>query len=293
MTTRRNFIIGSTALSGLALSGASAFAAGLDRRTFIAEMQRIERDVKGRLGVVVRDAGLHRQMGYRALERFPMCSTFKLLAVALVLRRVDEGKEKLDRRISIKPNDVITYSPAIEKRAGQDMAIAELCEAAITLSDNGAANLLLASFGGPPAITAFARALGDGVTQLDRNEPTLNEATPDDPRDTTTPTAMARTIRHLVLGNALKPASKAQLTQWLVGNKTGDTRLRAQLPAGWRVGDKTGTGEHGSTNDVGVLWPPQGAPIIVTAYLTETSASPEQRNAAIAAVGKAAAALRA
>lgn len=292
MTTRRDFMFGSTALFAFSSGMAPAFAASVDRRAFIAEMQRIERDVKGRLGVVVRDTGSGIQIGHRSLERFPMCSTFKLLAAALVLRRVDEGKEKLDRRITVRQSDIITYSPVTEKRIGRDMTIAELCEAVMTLSDNAAGNLLLASFGGPPAITAFARTLGDGVTRLDRNEPALNEAIPNDPRDTTTPTAMARNIRRLVLGSALKPDSKDQLTRWLLANKTGDTRLRAQLPAGWRVGDKTGSGERGSTNDVGVLWSPQDAPIIVTAYLTETSASPEARNVAIAAVGQAVAAMR-
>ncbi len=292
MTTRRDFMFGSTALFAFSSGMAPAFAASVDRRAFIAEMQRIERDVKGRLGVVVRDTGSGIQIGHRSLERFPMCSTFKLLAAALVLRRVDEGKEKLDRRITVRQSDIITYSPVTEKRIGRDMTIAELCEAVMTLNDNAAGNLLLASFGGPPAITAFARTLGDGVTRLDRNEPALNEAIPNDPRDTTTPTAMARNIRRLVLGSALKPDSKDQLTRWLLANKTGDTRLRAQLPAGWRVGDKTGSGERGSTNDVGVLWSPQDAPIIVTAYLTETSASPEARNVAIAAVGQAVAAMR-
>ena len=222
-----------------------------------------------------------------------MFSTFKLLAAALVLKRVDDGKETLSRRIVVSQSDILANSPITEKRVGSDgMTVAELCEAAIIVSDNAAANLLLASFGGPPAIGAFARALGDGVTRLDRNEPTLNEAVPRDPRDTTSPTEMLNNIRKLVLENTMKPDSKDQLTKWLLANKTGDTRLRAQLPAGWPVGDKTGSGGRGSTNDVGIFWPPQGSPIIVTAYLTETSASAEQCNAAIAAVGKAVVALR-
>ena len=295
MTTRREFITGSGALAGITLSGVqqSAFAAGADRKAFLAEMRHIERGVRGRLGVAVLDTGSRVQIGYRTLERFPMCSTFKLVVGALVLKRVDDGKETLGRRIVVSQKDILANSPATEKHIGGDgMTVAELCEAAITLSDNAAANLLLASFGGPPAITAFARALGDGVTRLDRNEPTLNEAIPRDPRDTTSPAAMLNTIRKLALENALTPSSRDQLTQWLLANKTGDARLRAQLPAGWRVGDKTGTGNRGSTNDIGILWPPQGAPIVVTAYLTETTASAQQRDAAIAAVGKAVAALR-
>ena len=126
------------------------------------------------------------------------------------------------------------------------------------------------------------------MTRLDRTEPTLNEAIPGDPRDTTTPNAMLDNIQKLVLGDALSPASKQQLTKWLLGNKTGDTRMRAHLPSGWRVGDKTGSGERGSTNDVGVIWPANGgAPIIVTIYLTETAAAPNVRNGVLAAVGAA------
>lgn len=170
------------------------------------------------------------------------------------------------------------------------MTVAELCEAAITLSDNTAGNLMLGMLGGPPGVTAFARALGDPLTRLDRTEPTLNEAVPGDPRDTTTPAAMAEDLRKLMFGGALAKASSEQLKAWLLANKTGDARLRARLPAGWRVGDKTGSGERGSTNDVGILWPPDAAPLIVAAYLTQTAASMNERNEALAAVGEAVAA---
>ncbi len=184
--------------------------------------------------------------------------------------------------------DLVTYSPVTEKHTADGMTLAELCDAAITLSDNTAGNLLLAALGGPAGITAFARTLGDTVTRLDRIETELNEARPGDPRDTTTPAAMTANLRALLLGDALSAASRAQLTAWLVANKTGDTRLRAGLPAGWRVGDKTGAGANGTNNDVGVFWPPGRAPIVVSAYLTEAAAVPAaQRDAAIAAVGHA------
>lgn len=290
MTTRRELLIGGGAL-GMTLSGPMpAFAAPSEGRALIGEFRHIEREVRGRLGVAVLYTGSQKQFGFRTLERFPMCSTFKFLAGALALRRIDDGKEQLDRKITIRQSDIISYCPVTEKRVGNDMTVAELCEAAVTVSDNGAANLLLASFGGPPAITAFARSLGDGVTRLDRNEPTLNESTPRDPRDTTSPTAMVGNIRKLVLGDALKPPSRELLTQWIAGNKTGDKRLRAKLPAGWRVGDKTGSGSHGSTNDIGIFWPASGAPIVVAAYLTQTSAPADARDAALAAVGQAVAA---
>jgi beta-lactamase class A len=286
MTTRRNFLAGGTAL-GLTVAAASPASALAGPRALIAEFRRIEGEVRGRLGVSVLYTVSDRQFGYRSLERFPMCSTFKLLAAALVLRRVDQGKERLDRHVPVRHSDIIAYSPTTEKRIGNDMTVAELCEAAVTLSDNAAANLLLASFGGPHAVTAFARTLGDRVTRLDRKELALNESTPRDPRDTTTPTAMLGNIRKLVLGDVLTAPSREQLTNWLIASKTGGKRLRARLPDGWRVGEKTGTGGHGSTNDVGVIWPARGGPIVIAAYLTQTSAPAEARDAAIAAVGQA------
>jgi beta-lactamase class A len=155
------------------------------------------------------------------------------------------------------------------------------------MSDNTAGNLLLASFGGPAGLTAYARSLGDAVTRLDRIEPDLNEALPGDPRDTTSPVAMLTNLQSLVLGNVLSAVSKERLTGWLVGNKTGDARLRAGLPKDWRVGDKTGSGERGTTNDVGIVWPPGRAPVIIAIYLTGTPAAAEQRNATLAAVGRA------
>jgi len=170
--------------------------------------------------------------------------------------------------------------------------VGELCAATVSLSDNAAANLLLARHGGPAAFTAFVRSLGDGTTRLDRTEPALNEAQVGDPRDTTTPLAMLRTMQKLVLGDALTPASCAWLQRWLVETSTGDQRLRAGVP-GWKVGDKTGTaGDSGTANDIGVLWPPGGAaPVLVTCYLTRSTASPAQRDAAIAQVARAVAAV--
>jgi beta-lactamase class A len=170
------------------------------------------------------------------------------------------------------------------------MSIADLCEAALTMSDNTAANLLIATLGGPGGVTAFARLLGDPVTRLDRVEPALNEAAPGDPRDTTSPAAMLSNLHSLVLGDVVSAASREQLSRWLLDNKTGDARLRAGLPGGWRVGDKTGSGGSGTTNDIGIIWPPKGAAIVVTVYLTETSQPDEQRDATLASVGRAIAA---
>ena len=258
MTTRRDFVAGAGALAGWGLAGAGvARAAGGLPDTFTADMARIELENGGRLGVAVQDTGSGARAGHRDGERFPMCSTFKLLAAAAVLKRVDGGGERIDRRIVFAASDIVVNSPITKERiGGNGMTLAELCEAAMIVSDNTAGNLILASLGGPQAITDYARTLGDTITRLDRIEPDLNEAVPGDPRDTTTPQAMLGNVRQLVLGKALSAASKEQLTKWLIGNKTGDTRLRAGLPAGWRTGDKTGSGERGTTNDVGVVWPP-------------------------------------
>jgi len=275
------------ALSTAAFSGCAQNFLGKTTALVNDELQAIERRSGGRLGVAILDTGNGMSYGHRAGERFPMASTFKFLAAAFVLHRVDIGQEKLDRTIAVKASDLVDYSPATQPRAGgAPMSMAELCDAAVTLSDNTAANLMLASFGGPAALTAYARSLGDSMSRLDRTEPTLNEATPGDVRDTTTPEAMVATMHKLVLGSALTEPSRNQLRQWLLDNKTGDTRLRALLPAGWRVGDKTGTAAHGTTNDIGVIWPPGRAPIVVAAYLTETRRPMAQRNATIAQVGQ-------
>jgi beta-lactamase class A len=251
------------------------------------ELSRIESGSGGRLGVAILDTGTQRHAEHRAAELFPMCSTFKLLAAAAVLKRCENGQDQLQRRIKFQASDLVTYSPVTKDHAGGDgMTLAELCAAALNYSDNTAANLLLASLGGPQALTAYARRIGDPTTRLDRIEPDLNEAVPGDPRDTTTPAAMLQNLHTLLFGEVLSAASKDQLTAWLLGNRTGDTRLRAGLPPGWRCGDKTGSGERGSTNDIGVIWPPQGAPILVTVYLTETTAASEARNATIADVGR-------
>jgi beta-lactamase class A len=287
MSTRRDVIASAAALAGFGLLGASRAQAGLPD-TLKAELTRIELESGGRLGVAVLDTGSGARVDHRGDERFPMCSTFKLLGAAAVLKRVDGGKEKLDRRIVFSAKDIVANSPITEKHVGGDgMTLAEICEAAMTVSDNTGGNLILASLGGPKGITDFARLLGDSMTRLDRFETELNEALPSDPRDTTTPPAMLGNVQKLVLGDALSAASKEQLTKWLLANKTGDTRVRAGLPAGWRTGDKTGSGDRGTTNDIGVLWPPNGAPIVVTIYLTGTQASAEKRNATLAAVGRA------
>jgi len=226
------------------------------------------------------------RLDHRQGERFAMCSTFKLLAVSLLLTRVDKRQDDLGRRIYFTKESLISYSPVTEKFTAEGMTLAELCSAALTMSDNTAANLILASIGGPPAVTAYARSIGDSLTRLDRNEPTLNEAVPNDPRDTTTPSAMLNNLRATVLGNALSPDSRQRLTAWLVACQTGAKRLRAGLPPDWTVGDKTGSGNNGVANDIAVIWPPGRAPLVVAAYFAESPIGPDQLDSVLAEVGR-------
>ncbi|WP_411887243.1 class A beta-lactamase [Hydrocarboniphaga effusa] len=285
---RRQFARG-LALAGFALSplaGLAAQRSTQDDGDGEALWRGIEDEVGGRFGVAVLDTGSGRLAGHRLDERFPMCSTFKWVAAALVLRRVDAGEEQLQRRIRFGREVLLSHSPVTEQRVGGDgMTLAELCAATISVSDNAAGNLLLDSFGGPAALTRYVRGLGDSVTRLDRNEPTLNESLPGDPRDTTSPRAMAGLLRTLLLGDALSAASRAQLRRWMEATQTSDRRLRARLPAGWRLASKTGTGPRGSTHDIGVYWPPGARPpLVVAVYQTGSAAPLSALEAAIARV---------
>jgi beta-lactamase class A len=244
----------------------------------------------GRLGVAVLEMGDGTQIRHRADERFPMCSTFKVLAAAFVLARVDRDEDDLERRIVFSADELVPFSPVTEQRIGEPgMTLEEICAAAMTASDNMAGNLLLASFGGPAALTAYARSLGDTVTRLDRFESELNDVLPGDPRDTTTPAAMLENLRQIVLGDALSHASRERISNWLLSNTTGDTRLRAGFPPDWRVGDKTGSSMNGVSNDIAVVWPPDHAPMVVTVYLAESPLSSEERDGVLAEVGRIAA----
>lgn len=241
----------------------------------------------GRLGVALLDTASGAALDWRGEERFAMCSTFKLLLAGHVLARVDAGQERLDRTLAVPPKErLIDWSPATEKHAGGRMRIADLCDGIITLSDNSGANLLLDATGGPAALTAWIRALGDEVTRCDRPEPEANLVPPGEVRDTTTPLSMLGLMRMLLLGEAaLTAASRAQLTAWLVANRTGDTRLRAGLPKTWRIGDKTGSWA-GYANDVAILWPaPDRGPLLVTVYYVNDQIDTKARNGVHAEIG--------
>jgi beta-lactamase class A len=277
--SRRSF---AARLAAALAARASAAGPSAEERLALANgrLVKIEAREGGRLGVAVVDTGTGRRLEHRADERFPMCSTFKLLAAAAALKRVDDGAERLDHKISYGPSDLLDYAPIAKAHvADGGMTLAEACAAAIDWSDNTAANLILEVVGGPAGFTHFVRSLGDAQTRLDRNEPGLNEATPGDGRDTTTPRAMAQDMRQALMGDVLCEASRRQLEGWLVDDKVGDKRLRAGLPSSWRIGDKTGSGDHGTANTIAIIRPPDRAAIIAAVYYTESPAPMDVRNA--------------
>jgi beta-lactamase class A len=268
-------------VAGLAASFAPLGArAANDLQAAQERIAAIEARAGGRLGVCVLEAASGRRLAHRADERFPMCSTFKVLAAAGVLMRVDAGSERLDRQIGYGEADLLGYAPVAKAHVGDGaMSVADLCAAAIDWSDNTAANLLLRAIGGPAELTRYVRSIGDSITRLDRDEPTLNTAVPGDERDTTTPSAMARDLQSLLLGSELSEGSRRRLEAWMVDDKVGDKRLRAGLPAGWRIGDKTGSGDDGTANTVAIIRPPNGAPLFAAVYYTESTAPADARNA--------------
>lgn len=217
-----------------------------------------------------------------------MCSTSKLLTAAAILSWVERGELRLDRRVPFGPADLLEYAPITRAHAGVGaMTVGDLCAAAIQWSDNTAANLLLPLIGGPSGWTAYVRSIGDTASRLDRTEPAMNAATPGDPRDTTTPLAMLGDLDTLLLGGgALTAASSARLRAWLLGSRVTGHLLAAGVPLGWRVGDKSGAGDNGTRNDVGILLRPAGAPILIVVFLTGAAGGRGSQDAVIAEVGR-------
>ena len=231
-------------------------------------LELIELDARGTLGVAVLDTESGKQSTWRASDRFPLNSTMKFLLCAGVLLRVDSGEEDLSRGIPVSPEDVVTHSPVLERHVGSEMSVEELCHAAMTRSDNGAANLLLETLGGPEGLTDLLLQSGDGITRIDRWEPELNDVPPGDERDTTTPQAMLENLQRFLVSPTLSAASRQTLIGWMTANTTGDERIRAGVPANWLVGDKTGTGPNGSTSDIAILVPPGRRPVLMVVYLS-------------------------
>ena len=250
---------------------------------FPNRIQSIEQRTGARIGVAALDTGSGKRLDYRSEERFPMCSTFKFLAAAAILKRVDDGQEKLDRFIHYGAKDILEYAPVTKAHLNDGgMALSALCAAAIEQSDNTAGNLLLDTIGGPGGLTNFVRNIGDKMTRLDRKEPELNSAIPGDERDTTTPAMMCADMQRLQLGNVLSESSRNQLVDWLRRNETGSLMIRAGIPKTWTVGDKTGRGANGATNDIAIIRPPGRAPILVAIYSIGSTSSANDRAAIVA-----------
>lgn len=264
------------------------FGASTSPNPVLAEVMQLESELDARIGISLLDTGNQEHLSWRGQERFPLSSTFKPLACAALLARVDEGLEQLQRRVFFDAADLVSYSPISELFTGEaGMSLEDLCAATMAWSDNTAGNLVLEAIGGPAGLTAFLRELGDLLTRLDRWETELNEALPGDPRDSTTPDTMVMTLQKLLLQERLQADSRQQLESWLQDNQVGDALLRTAIPGNWQIGDKTGAGGYGSRSITAIIRPPQRAPLIMAIYITETEADFDARNAAIARIGEA------
>lgn len=294
MLTRRDTLLSALALGACApqlpaphpTGGAMPLFAPSPDERFAA----IEARIGGRVGIAALNTADGSWLRHRDTERVAMCSTFKWMLAAQMLFFDMHMPDHLLQRVPFNESDLLDYAPVARQHVARGwMSVGEAAEGAVVMSDNTCANLLLNVGDGPQGLTHFLQVYGDSITRLDRTEPTLNENLPNDPRDTTTPEAMARTMqRFLLTDEVLNGTSRTRLTGWMVQSPTGRERLRAGLPADWRVGDKTGTwnGEHNATNDVAIAWPPGRAPIVIACYLSESAVDGPARNAAHAEIGR-------
>ncbi|MGF1777159.1 GMA family class A beta-lactamase [Vibrio nomapromontoriensis] len=246
----------------------------------------IEQRTSGRIGVSVLDSN-DQQWHYKGNERFPMMSTFKTLACAKMLQDSDRDILDINTLALVKSDELIAWSPITKKMVGGSITIENACEATMKTSDNTAANIVLQHIGGPQGVTEFLRLTGDDVTQLDRFEPELNQAKAGDLRDTTTPNAMNKTLRHILFEDVLAQDSKNQLKEWMQGNTVSDSLLRSVLPQGWSIADRSGAGANGSRGITAAIWTNEREPLIISIYLTQTNLSMPERNQVISEIGKA------
>jgi beta-lactamase class A len=285
--TRRHFLLGGVGALAVACAPSGVAAPAGVPTGEPRSLSGIEERVGGRVGVFVLDTGTDRQIAHRADERFAMCSTFKWVLAAAILARVDRNDLSLGEGVSYGPTDLLEHAPVTREHLAEgSMTIGALAKAAVTVSDNTAANLLLTIIGGPAGLTDFVRSLGDRVTRLDRDEPTLNSNDPGDTRDTTSPRVMVGLMRRILCGNALSVAGRERLLGWLRACETGKDRLRAGLPRTWVVGDKTGSCARSTVNDVAIAVPPGRAPILIAAYMSEGPSGLKVLQAAHADVGR-------
>jgi beta-lactamase class A len=268
------------------LSVNSLIASNAFANSIIDKIKQVERGLAAEVGVAIYDTKKKSLWNYNGDVRFPLMSTFKTLACAKLLMQVDKGDSDLDSAVIINQNAIVTYSPITKNHIGKNFTLRQACSATMIMSDNTAANIILEAIGGPQVLTQFLRNSGDSVTRLDRIEPQLNEALKGDLRDTTTPNAMIHTINNILLGDILSDTSKHQLKQWMQDTKIADSLLRSVLPKGFKIADRTGSGGHGSRGITALVWSTEQSPIIISIYLTQTNASFNARNKAIAMIGK-------
>lgn len=277
--SRRNFILAGVSLYILDLGLAASPARPIE---LIRQITGLEKQAGGRLGIAASSADGKQLAAHRPNERFPFCSTFKFMLVAAVLARSSRDATLLQRLVTYKTSDLLPTSPVTKAKLETGATVAELCAGTLQYSDNAAANLLLKIIGGPPALTRYARSIGDHSFRLDRTETSLNTAIPDDLLDTTSPAAMSRSMVDLLLGNKLGATQRELFKTWLLGNTTGDKRIRAGVPAGWQVADKTGTGAYGTTNDIAVIWPVGKEPFALSIFYTQASPKAAPREEVVA-----------
>ncbi len=281
--TRRGVL---AAAAGLVCAAGVATPKDFRRHEPADKLADLEKRAGGKLGVLAIDTATGHRLEHRQDERFAMCSTFKFLAAAAVLQSLDRGTERLYRRLPYTEADLLEYAPVTKQHVNEGgMTLGDLCAAAVQWSDNTAANLILTSLGGPEHVTAFIRSLGDEVTRLDRNEPSLNVVAPGDVRDTATPSSMVQLLSTVLFGQVLSSESRSRLEGWMLDAKVGEHRIPAGLPPSWRIAHKTGTWSN-QTNDVGVIWPADRAPILIAAFYTRDGTPQEHRESVLCDVGR-------
>ena len=272
-------------VSIVTLAASSQYANALEVGALSKSVQAEEARLDARIGMAVFDVKDGSRWAHRGDERFPLNSTHKSFSCAALLKQVDQHMLALENIISIERASLVAYSPVIEKAGGQ-VTLRDACAASVSWSDNTAANIVTEAIGGTQAFTNFMRDIGDPHTRLDRKEPEMNEAAPNDLRDTTTPNAIVESLRRIVLGDVLRQDSRALLIEWMINDRVADALLRASLPRTWSIADKSGAGGYGSRSIVAVIWPENREPVVVGIYITQTRASMAQSNAAIARIGK-------
>ncbi|HHF3122946.1 TPA: CARB family carbenicillin-hydrolyzing class A beta-lactamase [Vibrio diabolicus] len=268
-------------LAGLMVCSTLSYSSQLNE-----DISLIEQQTSSRIGVSVWDTQTDERWDYRGDERFPLMSTFKTLACATMLSDMDSGKLSKNATAKVDERSIVVWSPVMDKLAGQNTRVEHACEAAMLMSDNTAANLVLNEIGGPKAVTMFLRTIGDKATRLDRLEPRLNEATPGDNRDTTTPNAIVNTLRTLIEGETLSYESRVQLKIWMKDNKVSDSLMRSVLPTGWSIADRSGAGGHGSRGINAIIWKENHRPVYISIYVTETELSLQARDQLIAQISQ-------